>query len=152
MSLKKIWVDKASEFYNRSVKSWLQDNDIEMYSAHNEGKSVVAERFIRTLKNKTYKYMTSLSKNVHIDKLDNIVNKCNNTYHKIKPSDGMLLVILMVEKLLEGFAKKNSNRQMKKNILELKKVIKRRGYKRYVKWKGYDNSYNSWINRKDINM
>ena len=46
-----IWVDKGSEFYNRSMKSWLQGNNIEMYSTHNEGKSVVAERFIRTLKN-----------------------------------------------------------------------------------------------------
>ena len=49
-----IWVDKCSEFYNRSMKSWLEKNDIEMYSTHNEGKSVVAERFIRTLKNKIY--------------------------------------------------------------------------------------------------
>ena len=48
----KIWVDKGSEFYNRSMKSWLQDNNIVMYSTHNEGKSVAAERFIRTLKNK----------------------------------------------------------------------------------------------------
>ena len=65
-------------------------NDIEMYSTHNEGKSVVAERFIRTLKNKIYKYMISISKNVYIDKLDNIVNKFNNTYYstiKIKPAD-----------------------------------------------------------------
>ena len=52
-----------------------------MYSTHNEGKSVVAERFIRTLKSKIYKYMTSISKNVYIDKLDNIVNEYNNTYH-----------------------------------------------------------------------
>ena len=50
-----------------------------MYSVHNEGKSVFAERFIRTLKNKTYKYMTSISKNLYIDKLDDIVNKYNNT-------------------------------------------------------------------------
>ena len=50
----KIWVDKGSEFYNSSFKKWLKDNDIEMYSIHNEGKSVVAERFIRTLKNKIY--------------------------------------------------------------------------------------------------
>ena len=49
---------------------------------HNEGKSVVAERSIRTLNNKIYEYMTSISKNVHIDKLDDIVNKCNNTYHR----------------------------------------------------------------------
>ena len=48
----KIWVDKESEFYNNSFKKWLKDNDIEMYSTHNKEKSVVAERFIRTLKNK----------------------------------------------------------------------------------------------------
>ena len=61
-----------------------------MYSTHNEGKSVVAERFIRTLKSKTYKYMTSVSKNVYIDKLDDIVGEYNNTYHttiKMKPAD-----------------------------------------------------------------
>ena len=61
-----------------------------MYSIHNEGKSVVAERFIRTLKTKIYKYMTSISKNVYIDKLDDIVNEYNNTYHrtiKMKPVD-----------------------------------------------------------------
>ena len=86
----KIWVDKGSEFYNSSFKKWLKDNDIEMYSIHNEGKSVVAERFIRTLKTKIYKYMTSVSKNVYIDKLDDIVNEYNNTYHrtiKMKPVD-----------------------------------------------------------------
>ena len=60
----KIWVDKGSEFYNSSFKKWLKDNDIEMYLIHNEGKSVVAERFIRTLRTKIYKYMASISKNV----------------------------------------------------------------------------------------
>ena len=86
----KIWVDKGSEFYNNSSKKWLKDNDIEMYSKHNEGKSVVAERFIRTLKIKIYKYMTSVSKNVYIDKLDDIVGEYNNTWHrtiKTKPVD-----------------------------------------------------------------
>ena len=61
-----------------------------MYSTHNEGKSVVAERFIRTLKSKIYKYMTSILKNVYIDKLDDIVDEYNNTYHttiKMKPID-----------------------------------------------------------------
>ena len=53
----------------------LENNDIEMYSTHDERKSVVAERFMRTLKNKIYKYMTSTSKNVYIDKLDYMVNK-----------------------------------------------------------------------------
>ena len=61
-----------------------------MYSIHNEGKSVVAERFIRTLKKKIYKYMTAISKNVYIDKLDDVVDEYNNTYHrtiKMKPVD-----------------------------------------------------------------
>ena len=58
--LNKIWVDKWSEFYNAYFKKWLRDNNIVMYSTHNEGKSVVAERFIRTLKSKIYKYMTSI--------------------------------------------------------------------------------------------
>ena len=61
-----------------------------MYSTHNERKSVIAKRFIRTLKIKICKYMNSILKNVYIDKLDDIVNKCNNTYHrtiKMKPAD-----------------------------------------------------------------
>ena len=57
------------------MKSWLEKNDIEIYSTNNEEKCVISERFIRTLKNEIYKYMTSLSKNVCIDKLDNIVKK-----------------------------------------------------------------------------
>ena len=76
----KIWVDKCSEFYNRSIKWFLPNNNVKTYSTHNEGKSVCDEIFIRTLKNKIYKYMASLSKNVYIDKLDDIVNKYNNTY------------------------------------------------------------------------
>ena len=52
-----------------------------MYSKHNKGKSILAERFIRASKKKIYKYMTSISKNVYIDKLDDTVNKYNNTYH-----------------------------------------------------------------------
>ena len=71
----KVWVDKGSEFYNRSMKSWLVKIDIEMYSTHNEGKSVVVERFVITLKNKIFKYMTSISQNVYIDKLDDIVER-----------------------------------------------------------------------------
>ena len=70
----KMWADKGSEFYNKSMKSWLQDNNIEIYLIHDKGKSVVAERFIRNLKTKIYKYMTSVSKTVYIDKLDEIVN------------------------------------------------------------------------------
>ena len=73
-----------------SFKKWLQDNDITMYSANNEGKTVIAERFIRTLKIKIYKQVTSISKNVYIDKLDDIIKYYNNKYHtsiKMKPID-----------------------------------------------------------------
>ena len=69
----KIWVNKGNECYNRSMKSWLQDNDMEMYSTRSEAK-FVAERFNRTLKNKIYKYMTSVSKALYNGNLANIVN------------------------------------------------------------------------------
>ena len=68
----------------------MKISNIEMYSTYNEGKSVVAERFIRTLKNKVFKHMTAISKNVYFDVLDDIVNKYNNTSHrtiKMKPID-----------------------------------------------------------------
>ena len=86
----KIWVHQGGEFYNLIFKKWLSDNDIIMYSTFNEGKSVVAERFIRTLKNKLYKHMTATGKNVYYDVLDDIVNEYNNTKHntiKMKPKD-----------------------------------------------------------------
>ena len=86
----KIRVDKGREFYNSSFKKWLKDKDIEMYSIHNEGKSVVAEKSIRTLKTKIYKHMTLVSKNVYIAKLDDVVDEYNNTYHrtiKMKAAD-----------------------------------------------------------------
>ena len=86
----KIWVDQGGEFYNNVFKKWLSHNDIIMYSTYNEGKSVVAVRFIRTLKNKLYKHMTATAKNVYYDVLDDLVNKYNNTKHntiKMKPTD-----------------------------------------------------------------
>ena len=86
----KIWVDQGREFYNNTFEDFLKINSNEMYSTYNEGKSVVAEKFIRTLKNKTFKHMTAISKNVYFDVLDDIVNKYNNTVHrtiKMKPID-----------------------------------------------------------------
>ena len=86
----KIWVDQGGEFYNNVFEKWLLDNGINMYSTYNEGKSVVAERFIRTLKNKLYKHMTATGKNVYYNVLDDVVNKYNNTRHstiKMKPID-----------------------------------------------------------------
>ena len=86
----KMWVDQGSEFYNDLFKRCLRINNIEMYSTYNEGKSVVAERFIRTLKSKIFKHMAATSKNVYFDVLDDFVNKYNNTVHrtiKMKPTD-----------------------------------------------------------------
>ena len=86
----KIWVDQGSEFYNNTFKDFLKINNIEMYSTYNEGKSVVSERFIRTLNNKMFKHMTTISKNVYTDLLNDIVNRYNNTVHKtikVKPID-----------------------------------------------------------------
>ena len=86
----KIWVDQGSEFYNTHFKKRLKDHTIEMYPTHNEGKSVVAEVFIRTLKNKIYRHITAIPKNVYFNVLNDIVHKYNNTYHKtikMKPID-----------------------------------------------------------------
>ena len=86
----KILVDQCSEFYNNSFKDFLKINNIEMYSTYNEGKSVVAKRFIRTLKNKIFKHMTAIPKNVYFDVLDDILNKYNKTVHrtiKMRPID-----------------------------------------------------------------
>ena len=206
----KIWVDKGSEFYNAYFKKWLQDNDIVMYSTHNEGKSVVAERFIRTLKSKIYKYMSSISKNVYIDKLDDIVDEYNNTYHttiKMKPIDVKDNTYINADKeinnkdpkfkvgdrvriskykniLAEGYMpnwseefviKKVKNtvpwtyvinylngeeiigtfyeKELQKTNQEefrIEKVIRRKGDKLYAKWKGYDNSFNSWIDKASL--
>ena len=182
-----------------------------MYSTNNEAKSVIAERFIRTLKNKIYKYMTSISKNVYIDKLDDIAKKYNNTYHnsiKMKPTDVKDNTYIDLKKESNGkdpkfkvgdhvrisnykniFAKgylpnwseeifiikkikkpipwtyvlndvngkeiigtlyENELQKTDQNKFRIEKVIKRKDDKLYVKWKGYDNSFNSWIDKKHI--
>ena len=207
----KIWVDKGSEFYNNIFKKWLQDNDIVMYSTNNKGKSVVAERFIRTLGNKIYKYMTSLSKNVYIDKLDDIVKDYNNTYHasiKVKPVDVKdntyidfkkdvndknakfevgdhvriskykniftkgympnwseeIFIVKKIENTVPwtyvindlngeeiiGTFYENELQKTDQKEFRIEKVLKKKGDKLYVKWKGYDNSFNSSIDKKDI--
>ena len=102
----KIWVDQGSEFYNNSFKDFLKINNIEMYSTYNEGKSVVAERFIRTLKKKTFKHMTAISKNVYFDVIDEIVNKYNNTVHKI-------IKIKPIDVTDESYAEYNENQTKK---------------------------------------
>ena len=84
----KIWVDQGGDFHNKLFKRFLNISNTEMYSTYNERKSVVAERFIRTLKNKIFKHMTAVLKNVYFDVLDGIVNKYNNHRSiKLKPTD-----------------------------------------------------------------
>ena len=195
------------------MKSWIEKNDIEMYSAHNEGKPVIAERFIRTLKNKIYKYMSSISKNAYIDKLDGIVNKYYNTHlrtTKTKPADVKssicinsskeisyedpkfkigdtvriskcknmfakgyvpnwseeVLAIKKVqntvpwthvisdlkgEEIVETFYEKELRNTRQKEF-RVEKQIKRNGDKQYIKWKEYDSSFDSWIDKKDMGI
>ena len=77
----KIWVDHGSEFYNNKFKSFLKKNGIEIHSTYNEGKSFAAERFIKTVKNKIYRHMTTIGKNVYFNVLDDIVDKYDNSFH-----------------------------------------------------------------------
>ena len=109
------------------MKSWLQDNNIGTYSIHDEGKSDVAKRFIRFLKTKIYKYMTSISKNVYIKKLDEIVNKYKNTYYrtiKMKPVD-------VKDNTYIDFGKESNNKDPKfqvGNHVRISKNIFAKGY------------------------
>ena len=182
-----------------------------MYPTYNEGKSVDAERFIRTLKNKIFKHMTAVSKNVYFDVLDDIVNKYNNTVHrsiKMKPIDVTsdsyaeynedsnekdpkfkvgdhvriskyknifakgytqnwseeVFVVSKIkdtvlwtnvisdvngEKIAGSFYEKVSQRTSQEKF-RIEKVIKKKGDKLYVRWKRCDNSFNSWIDKKDL--
>ena len=182
-----------------------------MYSTHNEGKSVAAERLIRTIKNKIYKHMTSVSKTVYIDKLEDIINEYNNTKHrttKMKPIDVKdniyidfgkevndnnpkfkvgdhvriskykiifakgytpnwseeVFVIKKIKntvswtyviddlngKEITGTFYEKELQKIDQQEFRIEKVIKKNGDKLYIKWKGYDNSFNSWIDKKDL--
>ena len=125
----KIWVDQAREFYNNAFKDFLKINIIEIYSTYNEGKSVVAEKFIRTLKNKIFKHMIAFSKNIYFDTLDDIVNKCNNTVHKtikMKPIDNAGDYYIKSNGTIfneTAFNKDSMKLHSNKKILDLKLVI-----------------------------
>ena len=112
MSWSRWWI------LNKSFKDFLKINNIEMGSRYNEGKSVVAERFIRTSKNKIFKHMTAISKTIYFDVLDDILNKYNNTVHraiKMKP----------IEVMDDYYAEYNENSielHSNKKILNLKLV------------------------------
>ena len=89
-NINNIWVDQGAEFYNNFLWKFLKINNIEMYSTYNEGKPVVAERFIGTLKNKIFKRKISVSNNFYFNVLVAIVSKYKDTVHrsiKMKPID-----------------------------------------------------------------
>ena len=155
----KIWADKGSEFYNSYFKDFLKINNIEMYSTDTEGKSVAAERFIRTLKNKIFKHITAISKNVYFDVLDDIVDNVRISKYKNIFDKGYAPnwseKIFVVSKIknavpwtyfvsdLNGKKITGSfyNKELQKASQEkfrLEKVLKRKGDK-LVKWKEYDN-------------
>ena len=92
----KVWVDQGSEFYNKYFKEFLKVKNIEMYSAHNKGKSDVAERFIRTLKNKIFEHMAAISKNVYFDVLDDIVNKYKILFIELLKQNLLKLLVLIM--------------------------------------------------------
>ena len=149
----KIWADKGRESYNNSFKKWLQDNDIVMYSTHNEGKSVVAERFIKTLKNKIYKYMTSISRNVYIDKLDDIVNEYNNTYHRINDLNGEEIIGTFYVKELQ---KTNSALTAVENkIPDVSSLVKKTDYDTKIseiEEKVSDHNHGKYITTPEFNI
>ena len=123
----KLLFDKGSEFYNRSIKSWLEKNDTEMYSTRNEGKYVVAGRLIRTLKNKIYKDMTPIAQNVYFD---DIINKYNNTYHSTNIDShkemikilNLKLMILLEYQIIKRFLQKAVFQIVLKKILLLQNL------------------------------
>ena len=202
----KIRVDEGSKFYNNSFEEFLKINNIEIYSTYNEGKSVVAERFTRTLKNKIFK---AISKNVYFDVLDDIADKYNTAHKtiKMKPIDVTEIVMLNTmkihikknlnlklvtmlefqniklflrtdilqngqkvfviskikntvpwtyvisnlngEEITESFYEKELQKTNQEKF-RIEQVLKRKGDKLYVKWKGYNNRFNSWIDKKDL--
>ena len=217
---KKIWVDQGDEFYNNLFKRTLKNNNTETYSTYNEGKSVVAERFLGTQKNKVFKHMTAISKNFYFDVLEYIVNKYNNAVQRIitmKPIDvtsdsyaeynedshekdpkfkvvdhvriskqknifgkgctanwseevfvigkikntvpwtyvisdlnGEPIAGTFYEKELKKKQQNKTKKKTNQKKFRIEKVIKRKGNKLFLKWKGYDNLFISWIDEKDI--
>ena len=207
----KIWVNQGNEFYNNSLNFFLKIKNIEMYSIYNEGKSVVAEIFIRTLKNKIFKHMAAISRNVYFDVLGDVVDKYNNTDHrtiKMKPIDitfdsyadcnedsnkkdpkfkvgdhvriskyknifakgytpnwseevfvvskikntvpwTYVVSDLNSEEITGSFYKKELQKTSQEKF-RIEKVLERKDDKLLVKWKGYDNGFNSWIDKKDL--
>ena len=206
----KVWVDKGKEFYNKDVKSL-----IELYSTENEEKSAIVERWIRTMKDRMYKYFTANNTNVYIDVLDELVKRYNKTRHssikmtpveaskksnekqvyanlyppeivepikhKFKVGDQVRIVkkkkffekgfqprwteeLFIISQLLftdpptyrikdlndeeiEGSFYEPELQKSSQEVFRIEKVLKHKGKKVFVKWKGYPDEFNSWIDK-----
>ena len=210
----KMWVDKGKEFYNKDVKDL-----IELYSTENEEKSSVVERWIRTMKEKMWKYFSAKFTNVYIDVLPNLVKQYNNTRHSsikmtpvkaskkenelrvwrnlylehveiydLKPKFSVgdkvriskkkktfvkgyttrwteeIFTIIeekltspvtykiadLNEKEIQGTFYEPELQKTSQEIFRIEKVIKRGKKKSLVKWKGYSDDFNTWVDNKDI--
>ena len=121
-----------------------------MYSTYNEGKSVVAERFIRTLKNKIFKHMTAISKNVYAKGYAPNWSEEVFVVNRIKNPVPWTYVVsyLNGEEITERFYEKELQKPSQQKF-RIEKVLKRKGDKLHVKWKRYDSRFNSWIDKKD---
>ena len=91
----KLWIDQGRQFYNKFMQEWLDNNYILMYSTHNEGNSVITERFIKTLKAKIYKKFTTNDRKSHLSYLNKLVDQYNNTYHHSINKNILMLIILL---------------------------------------------------------
>jgi hypothetical protein len=205
----KIWTDHGSEFFNKKFEQFLEQNNIKKYVTGNEGKSVVVERFNRTLNEKIHKHMTAKNTNRYIDDLSQIVSEYNNTKHrtiKMTPKKAVknpilanenmyrrhkfkvgdkVRISLMKKVFAKGFTPNWSEevfvvdkvlltlpvtyvlkdlagepivgsfyeqelQKTEQDVFVIEKVIRKKGDKSLVKWRGYSDKFNSWIPTKQI--
>ena len=216
---RKLWTDKGREFYNKDMGGLLKLNDIELYSTENEEKSSIAERWIRTMKEKMFKYFTDNNTNRYIDVLPDLVEDYNNTVHsstKLTPieaskkkneltvwrnlypdrykinnltpkfSVGDEVRITKKKKVFEkGYTTRWTEeiftikeiretnpitykledlqgeeikgtfyepelQKTEQQVYRIEKIIKKEKGKSLVKWKGYPDKFNSWVDNKDL--
>ena len=216
---KKLWTDKGTEFYNKDMDDLRKLYDIELYSTENEEKSSIAERWIRTMKEKMFKYFTDYNTNKYIDVLPDLVTNYNNTVHsstKLTPRDASMkknkltvwrnlypdrykinrqnpkfsvgdrvritkkkkvfekgyttrwteeIFIIkeiretnpityklkdLQEEEIKGTFYESELQKTEQQIYRIEKVIKKEKGRSLVKWKGYPDKFNSWVDNKDL--
>ena len=133
----KLWVDQGRELYNKLMQEWLDNNDILIYSTHNEGKSVIAERFIKTLKYKICKRMTVNDSKSFFPYFNKLVDQYNNTYIILLIRNHLMAIIVLQLKILSQILKLPNLKQMIVSgslsiRIYLVKVILKIGQKKYL--------------------